>query len=393
MRMTVIEQILDLARWAPSGDNTQPWRFEVAGPDHVVVHAFDTRRHCVYDVEGQASQLSVGALLETMRIAASAHGRALRFVRRPDAPDEAPLIDVWLDEAPRLSPDPLLAVVKLRSVQRKPLSTRPLTTAEKGWLESAVGPGYSVVWFEGGRERLRLAWLAVRSAKIRLTIPEAYAVHREIIEWDARYSLDRVPDQALGADPLSLRSMRWAMASWGRVELMNRFFGGTLMPRLQLDFIPGLRCAAHFAIVARSSPAGIDHQLAAGVAVQRFWLTATALQLQLQPQYTPLVFARYSRTATAFTAVESARRRADVVRAMMAALLGKEAAERTVFLGRLGKGPAAAARSLRLPLEQLRWRADEASARRGATVASRTAVNDGVAIPDASRGHRSSKRV
>jgi hypothetical protein len=389
MRLTLIEQVLDLARWAPSGDNTQPWRFEIAGPDHVVVHAFDTRRDCVYDVEGQASQLSVGALLETMRIAASAQGRALRFVRRTDTPDEAPLIDVWLDDAPRLAPDPLLAVIKLRSVQRKPLSTRPLSAAQKGWLESAVGPGYSVVWFEGGRERLRLAWLAVRSAKIRLTIPEAYAVHREIIEWDARYSADRVPDQALGADPLSLRSMRWAMASWRRVALMNRFFGGTLMPRLQLDFIPALRCAAHFAIVARTAPAGIDDHIAAGVAVQRFWLTATALQLQLQPQYTPLVFARYSRSSTAFTAVESARRRADVVREMLARLLGAEAADRAVFLGRVGNGPNADARSLRLPLDQLRWTADEANlARRGAEAMSQTTVDDGVETPETLRRTR-----
>ena len=79
---------------------------------------------------------------------------------------------------------------------------------------SAVGEAFRVLWFEPCAERRALAWLAVKNAKIRLTIPEAYAVHREIIAWDARYSEDRVPDQALGADPLSLRSMRWVMASW-----------------------------------------------------------------------------------------------------------------------------------------------------------------------------------
>ena len=29
--MTPVEQVLDLARWAPSGDNTQPWRFDITG--------------------------------------------------------------------------------------------------------------------------------------------------------------------------------------------------------------------------------------------------------------------------------------------------------------------------------------------------------------------------
>lgn len=351
---SVVERILDVARWAPSGDNSQPWRFEVCSDSHVVVHAFDTRQHCVYDLEGKASQLSVGALLETMRIASSVHGRTLRTVRRRDSPDEFPLIDVWFDDTPTQAIDPLHASILERSVQRKPLSTRPLDGQAKARLERSVGPGFTVIWFEGWRQRLRMAWLAARSAKIRLTIPEAYAVHREIIEWDARYSEDRVPDQALGADPLSLRSMRWAMASWGRVSMMNRYFGGTFAPRLTLDLLPGLRCAAHFVIVADIAPAGIDGQLAAGAAAQRFWLTATSLGLQLQPQYTPLVFADYVRKGTAFTSVAAATRRAGIVTGMLSRLLGS-GAQRTVFLGRVGRGSAATARSVRLPLERLRW--------------------------------------
>src|SRR5829696_4406353 len=157
--MPVIDRILELARWAPSGDNTQPWRFEVVADDHVIVHAFDTRRHCVYDLEGEASQLAVGALLETMRIAATGEGRAMRAVRRPDSPDEHPLIDVWFRPEPSLAADPLCASIVERSVQRKPLSTRPLKDTEKAELARSVGPGYSLMWFEGPRERLRLAWL------------------------------------------------------------------------------------------------------------------------------------------------------------------------------------------------------------------------------------------
>ena len=350
----IVEAILDLARWAPSGDNSQPWRFEVRAPDHVVVHAFDTRRHCVYDLEGHASQVSVGALLETMRIAATAQGRAMRAVRRADAPDEFPVIDVWFDPDPEIAVDPLVTVIRERSVQRKPLSTQPLQDDARDALERSVGPGHAVVWFESRRDRLRMAWLAVRSAKIRLTIPEAYAVHRDIIEWGARFSDDRVPDQALGADPLTVRSMRWVMAHWNRVQLMNRYFGGTVAPRLQLDLLPGLRCAAHFAIVARQPAVSIDDHLAAGAALQRFWLTATSLRLQLQPQYTPLVFADYARKRVPFTADPAAVHRAAIVEKMLSQLLGSDAV-RAVFLGRVGSGPPPTSRSLRLPLERLWW--------------------------------------
>ena len=356
---SVVEQILELARWAPSGDNSQPWRFEVASPEHVVVHAFDTRRHCVYDLEGHASQLAVGGLLETMRIAASEHARALTVEHRAGSPEEAPVFDVRLEPAPGVTVDPLHAFVRQRSVQRKPLSTRPLEPASKQRLEDALGDGFAVRWFETKAARRRLAWLAAHSAKIRLTIPEAYAVHREVIEWNVRYSEERVPDQALGADPLTLRSMRWALASWPRVQRMNRWFGGTLAPRLQLDLVPGLRCAAHFAILAREPSVTLQDRLRAGAAVQRFWLTATSLGLQLQPQHTPLVFAHYARKGVPFTTVAAARRRAASVAGRLASLLGPEHAERAVFMGRMGHGPAATARSVRLPLERLRWIGEE----------------------------------
>ena len=351
--LSPIEQALDLARWAPSGDNSQPWRFQVLGHDRAVVHAFDTRRHCVYDLEGHASQVSVGAMLETLRIAASAQGRAVEVVRRSEAPDEFPIFDVQLRPSGSAVPDPLHAVIRTRSVQRRPFSRQPLDVAAKARLEAAVSPGYRVAWFEGAQRR-RMAWLAFRSAHIRLTIPEAYAVHRAIIEWDARFSADRVPDQALGADALTVKSMRWAMGSWERVQRMNRWFGGTLAPRLQLELVPGLRCAAHFAIFAPRPSAGIDDHLAAGAAVQRFWLTATALGLQLQPQYTPLVFADYARRGVAFTEDASAQRTAHAVDAMLAARLGS-AARAAVFMGRVGHGPAPEARSLRLTLDRLRW--------------------------------------
>ena len=47
---TPIERILDLARWAPSGDNTQPWRFEPVDETRFLIHAHDTRDWCVYDL-------------------------------------------------------------------------------------------------------------------------------------------------------------------------------------------------------------------------------------------------------------------------------------------------------------------------------------------------------
>jgi hypothetical protein len=357
MTLSVVEQILDLARWAPSGDNTQPWRFEIVDDGHVVVHGFDTRDHCVYDIDGSPSQIAVGALLETLTIAASGHGLTARIERRTDLPDTTPTFDVRLGPDVSVSASALLPFVTGRAVQRRPLSTRPLTAAEKAELAAAVGDGHSVRWLESAGERWRMATLLFRNARIRLTIPEAYRVHRDIIEWDAQFSTDRVPDQALGVDRMTLRLMKWVMGSWERVRFFNRYLAGTVAPRLQMDLMPGLGCAAHFLILAPRPAETVDDYVAAGRAVQRFWLTATRLRLQLQPEQTPLIFAGYARADRRFSEVAASADEARRLTRQFDALVGEADARRAVFMGRLGAGKTATARSLRLSLERLRWNA------------------------------------
>jgi len=351
--MTKVMEVLELARWAPSGDNSQPWRFAVQSEDHVVVLGSDTRRHCVYDLDGHPSQISIGALLETIALAATRFGWRADIERRSGGSDEHPVFDVRFRPEAGLQQDPLVAQITERRVQRRALLRRRLASTEKSALEAAVAPEFACVWFEPLSERARLARLNVANAKIRLTLPEAYSVHRDVIEWDAQQSETRVPDSALGASRGSLRLMRWALGSWGRVSFLNRYLGGTVMPRLELDLLPGLACAAHCVLLAKQPPASIDDYVAAGRALQRFWLTATALGLQFQPQYTPLVFARYARGGVSFTRDARRRRDAEAIRQRLDALLGSDAAQRAVFMGRIGAGAPATARSVRRPLREL----------------------------------------
>lgn len=353
--MRVSEQILDLARWAPSGDNTQPWRFEIKGDLEVVIHGFDTRDHCVYDLDGHPSQIALGALLETMRIAATGNGLRTDITRRPDAPEEKPTFDVRFVPDPWVKPSPLIPFITVRAVQRRPLSTRALTAEQKSVLEASVAPDYQIVWFETPRERWRVAKLLFRNAKLRLTMREAFEVHRRVIEWNARFSEDRIPDQAVGVDPLTAKLMHWAMQSWPRVEFLNTWLAGTVLPRLQLDLIPGLACAAHFGLAAKTAPVSLDDYVAAGRAMQCFWLEAARLGLWLQPEMTPVIFGRYHREHRTFTSNPAAQALGARVASGFTALLGEEWAKRLVFFARVGTGHAPVARSTRIPLSRLVW--------------------------------------
>jgi len=348
----VVEQILDLARWAPSGDNTQPWRFEILDDRHVVVHGFDTREHCIYDLNGFGSQLAHGALLETLRIAATGFGLRAEVSRQGDAPETHPIYDVRLYPDEQLQADPLLPFIERRCTQRRPLRIHPLTLSEKQALTASVGNSYTIRWIEGWDGRWAMAKLLFSSAKIRLTIPEAYDVHRAIIQWNARYSEDRIPAAAIGLDPLTLKLMRWAMGSWERVEFLNSYLAGHLLPRLELDLLPALRCAGHFVLLSKEEPQGIEDHVDAGRALQRFWLTARKLGLQLQPEMTPIIFTRYVHQGIPLTRVMPAARRAKDLAVVLERLIG-EPPTRAVFMGRIGHGQPPQARSMRLPLAKL----------------------------------------
>jgi hypothetical protein len=95
-----------------------------------------------------------------------------------------------------------------------------------------------------------------------------------------------------------------------------------------------------------------DH-IASGRAFQRIWLTAEQLGLRLQPEYTPVEFARHVHHGLTLTKVASLQRRIERLVSDYAALLAPIPPERCLMLVRLGEGPPAQARALRLSLAEL----------------------------------------
>ncbi|MDO9599815.1 MAG: nitroreductase family protein [Azoarcus sp.] len=345
----ILLKILDLARWAPSGDNTQPWRFEVLSDTQVAVHGHDTRDWCVYDFEGRASYMAHGALLETIRVAASRYRLKADWALRESGVSGAVVYEVSFEQDPLMDPDPLSHFIESRTVQRRPMRTTPLTATQRAVLFAAPGSGYGVRSFESFRERLAVARLLWRNAHVRLTCPEAYLVHKEVIEWNAQFSEDRIPEQAVGVDPLTARLMQWAMQSWERVSFLNRYLLGTLAPRIQLDLIPALSCAGHLLIVADAAPTSVTDFARAGGAMQRLWLTAASLGLHVQPEMTPLIFGWYAEAGKALSADDAVSERARALGNEVLSLAGAGA----VFFCRTGYSRQPLSRSIRKPLSDL----------------------------------------
>src|SRR5690606_39052371 len=127
-------------------------------------------------------------------------------VERQDDPQHPhhSLFDVRLEADHARKADPLLPYLAQRTTQRRAMKPTPIGPEARTELESAAGD-CDVRWHSTFGSRWDIAWLLFRSAHIRLTIPEGYQTHRDAIEWRARFSIDRMPDQAVGLNPLTTR--------------------------------------------------------------------------------------------------------------------------------------------------------------------------------------------
>jgi len=331
-----LDYILGQARWAPSGDNTQPWRFEIQGEDDLTAHV--KAKLDLFDYkDGEPTLLAAGILLETMRIAASTRGRGCRW-RHLGETGGVHRIAVHLPRDPRIVEDPLAPFIQVRSVDRRSYKRTALTAEQKAALEAALGDDLAVLWHEGAAGRWQATRISARGADIRLRLRQAYDIHCEILDWQHDFAPRGLPVRSLALDPATRRLMRWVMRDWRRMDFMNRI-GGTRLALLEMDVLPGLCCAAHFTILRQCRPADGDRirsLLAAGQALQRFWLVATRLGLVMQPSFAPLWFAHFSRYGIPFTTDRAILAKS----ARLAALLDAEAqgrGEDIVFRGRLGE--------------------------------------------------------
>jgi len=345
-----IERILDLARWAPSGDNEQPWRFELQSEERVRVHVRLRPGENIYEyANGRPVWLAVGALLESLRLAASLHGRRCHWTW---ADEGAQAIDVTLLPGPDIRPARLARFLKYRSVDRRAYRRETLDGRAKAALEAAWGDAFAVRWMESRHARWAATKLNMRATHIRLRIPECYRVHKQVVRFTDGDAEEGLPSGSVGLDPLTVRLMRWANAKWWRTKLLNRWLGGARAASLQLDVVPGILCGAHFYVRWRDDGRGktLDDWLEAGAAMQRFWLEATAQNLVLQPSFAPLIFSHYAESGKTDWALERTGREASELATRLEAVCGAPS-DRLVFAGRIGRAMTpTGVRSLRRPL-------------------------------------------
>jgi molybdopterin/thiamine biosynthesis adenylyltransferase/nitroreductase len=328
---------------APSGGNCQPWRFELV----------DSRLRCFVDADrslfdSMASHLAVGAAVESIILAAGEKGLAVDVDPYPEQNRD---LTCTLGFSGGGTSDELFQQIPHRVTNRKPSAQRTLSRLERSTLEREAGSfGARLQVFDEPKVLAELGAIVGACDRLRFLSRE---MHREMMR-EIRWSPDEVEATRDGLDLMTLeldsveRAGLRLMASWNVMRAVGTFGGGAGLEKIGKDLLPASCAAGLLTVDANSEPAFFR----AGRALQRVWLRATALGLDLHP-VTPITYliARLDRGGHRFSPsqVEEIQR----LRGALERVVELPPGHVAPMLFRLVAGARPTARALRRPVQMV----------------------------------------
>ena len=129
MDSNIIKKIIEAGNLAPSGGNSQPWKFIVKG-DTIRVLALSHKDHPVLNFKDRGTLVAIGALIENIQIAAATQGLTADWKENLSKRE----IDITLKPSESSNLSGLAEVIRLRHTNRKDYKKEPLSESEKAFL-------------------------------------------------------------------------------------------------------------------------------------------------------------------------------------------------------------------------------------------------------------------
>lgn len=273
---TAIEHILAAAVLAPSGDNCQPWRFEVAR-DTIDVHLLSERDTSLYGVGHFASYIAHGALLENIAIAARSQGVQATISEFPTPHNQFHTARITLSSIPTRH-DPLASAIAERCSNRKPYLSTPLTPHQRNALREAGGNDTLLI--EDGLTRKLLASSLAANEKVLFENRAMHTFFFDHMLWTAHAAAAN----PIGFHPASLELPAPIYGIWPAFRhwpIMATLTSLGFANAIAFGNAPIYASGAALACITIAERSARDY-LHSGRALQRLWLTATDLGLSAQ---------------------------------------------------------------------------------------------------------------
>jgi molybdopterin/thiamine biosynthesis adenylyltransferase/nitroreductase len=267
---------------APSGGNAQPWSFDWDG---TTLHCLrdPTRGNSLLDYAHRATWLAFGAMAENIVLAATARGLTASVRRFPDGVGASVVCAIEFDrDTASSSLDPLADQILCRCTNRRLGKRDPLPpTTVSSLRHAALERGASIRFIEDPSAMEALGRVLGAGDRIRFLSRTLHAELMAELRWstsEAERARDGIDLRTLELDATDMAALRLT-ARWRVMELLGRLGGGANLE------VFGQRVARGSSAFGSLSLPGDDAAafFEGGRAVQRVWLTATALGIGFQP--------------------------------------------------------------------------------------------------------------
>ncbi|WNB77251.1 nitroreductase family protein [Methylomonas koyamae] len=333
-----IKKIIDAAIQAPSGDNVQPWKLELARDfGRLDIYNLPDLDTSYYNYRQAAAYVAHGALLENITIASRHLGCCLSLHLFPtkDNPDHIATI-TFAEAEPQL--DELYETIFRRSTNRFSFQKSRMAVEDRQRLLSTVQniEGVNGYLFDDDLTIQKLAKILMVNDQL---VFERSDIHRFLfgqIRWtrqEIETSQDGMPVDVLGLSAIE-KIFFPLMRHWWFVQAANY---------LGLSKIIGLKCWSNLrssSLIGQLTVKKYDRLafIQAGRALQRVWLEATRQGLAFQP-IVGLPLLAYRAKENALTDF-SAEHRQIVIDAekQVRSLLGLDSTEEWLVGFRIGQG-------------------------------------------------------
>lgn len=280
--MDVIQKILETAVYAPSGDNSQPWRFEVE-KNSIFVFNLSERDIPFYNYEQKGSYVAHGALIENIKVLASAQGfkTNIKLFNDNTKKDLVAVIDLVQDN--NIVADNLHKVVALTCTNRKPYEDRELTNEQVDYfVRSSTEVEEGDVKLVTDKElKKQLGLFSSVNEKIVLTTPKLHKIFFDHLVWTEKEEREKKTGlflKTLELSPPQQIAFR-LIRNWKIMKLLN-FFGLYKMVANENAEIYAESSALGAVVMKDSSRESFVN---AGRLVQRVWLKTTLSSMSFHP--------------------------------------------------------------------------------------------------------------
>lgn len=336
-----IKKILDLAVLAPSGDNVQPWRFEMKEGK---LSTFIVPEQ---DISPASAYLSHGAMLENLIIATPGFGWLAKCNFFTQGGKENLVAEVSFEKISSYQ-DPLFSSIPSRASNRKPYQEIRMSEREiENFVNSEKEIGSGKIFFvHEKKQRERAAKILNRNLELLFEIRKLHSFFYSHINWGEQENTKKFngfPVETLEIPKEGLALFR-LMGSWN----VASFF--------RIIRLPSLLASSNTKVFSKAGAFGIivfpsddtDSILTAGRFLERTWLKATQMGFQFHVFGIPSLLLEVKKTPSIFS-----KKQVSKIETMDSELLELFGVQNGYVLAafRIGRGDEPSGRTKRLPPE------------------------------------------